>query len=386
MEEMLFAMRIETDTKGPSIFEEVKSYLSENNIPMENIIACATDGATSVVDRYRGFIAHLKRIIPSIFTIHCVIHREHLVAKNLGGHLNLSFSVVIKAVNFIKSHALQDRLFRQLCEENDEDFQTLLLHTEVRWLSKGNCLQRFVTLWDTKVSFMSDKEHGERLVDAKADIFYLADIFQKLNLLNKTLQGKNSNLVDCKEAIVSFLKNLEVYCHNMGRQEFLQFPNLKMIAEALKDDDLTVYVKRLKQIHKDMQERFNDLLNLGIPDWILNPFEVQLTQVEAEIQESLIDLQSDITARHQFSQFQKDFWIKSDLPNKFTTLWEKAQSFFIAFPSTYLVDSGFCKVVFWTKSRNRIDIATRGDLRLSLSNLEPDIMKLAEKHQPQGSH
>ncbi|XP_076315768.1 protein FAM200C-like [Tachypleus tridentatus] len=105
MEEM-FARRIRTDTMGLSIFEEVKSYLSENNIPMENITACATDGAVFIVGRYRGFISHLTRVIPSVFTIHCVIHRKHLVTKNLGGRLSLSFSVVIKAVNFIKSHDL----------------------------------------------------------------------------------------------------------------------------------------------------------------------------------------------------------------------------------------------------------------------------------------
>lgn len=84
-------------------------------------------------------------------------------------------SVFIKAVNFIKSHTLQ------LCEENNKDFQILLLHIEVRWLSKENCLQHFVTLWDTIISFMSDKEHNEQHVD----MFYLADVFQKLNLLNK---------------------------------------------------------------------------------------------------------------------------------------------------------------------------------------------------------
>ncbi|XP_076372847.1 SCAN domain-containing protein 3-like [Tachypleus tridentatus] len=126
MEEMLFARRIKTDTRGMYIFEEVKIYLSENNIPLEDIIACAIDRAASVVGRYREFIAHLKSVIPSAFTIHFVIHREHLVAKNLEGCLNLSLLIVIKAVNFINSHALQDRLFRQLCEEND--FRTLLLH------------------------------------------------------------------------------------------------------------------------------------------------------------------------------------------------------------------------------------------------------------------
>ncbi|KFD45658.1 hypothetical protein M513_13461 [Trichuris suis] len=62
------------------------------------------------------------------------------------------------------------------------------------------------------------------------------------------------------------------------------------------------------------------------------------------------------------------------------------QTFFIAFPSTYLVGCGFSKAAALTKSRNRMDVATRGDLRLSLSNLQPDIMKPAKKCQPQGSH
>ena len=107
-------------------------------------MACVADGAASMVGRYRGFIAHLKSVIPSVFTIHCIIYWEHLVSKNLGGHLNISVSVIIKSVNLMKSHTLQDRLFWQLCEENNEDFQDVVLHTEVSWLSKGNCLQNLV--------------------------------------------------------------------------------------------------------------------------------------------------------------------------------------------------------------------------------------------------
>ena len=39
-----------------------------------------------------------------------------------------------------------------------------------------------------------------------------------------------------------------------------------------------------------------------------------------------------------------------------------------------------------SKARNRLDIVKRGDLRLSLTSIEPNIKKLVEKHQPQGSH
>ncbi|KFD61997.1 LOW QUALITY PROTEIN: hypothetical protein M514_25807 [Trichuris suis] len=129
VEEMLFARRIRTDTKGASIFGEIRGYFEENGITMENIDngRCCLYGRT---------------VVPSVYTIHCVVHREHIVSKKLGLRLNHSLSLVIQVVNFIKSHALQNHLFRQLCEENGEDFDTLLLHTEVTWLFKGNCLQR----------------------------------------------------------------------------------------------------------------------------------------------------------------------------------------------------------------------------------------------------
>lgn len=151
-------------------------------------MACATDGAASMVGRYRGFIAHLKAAVPDVFCMHCVVHRQHLVAKKLGGRLHDSLAVVIKAVNFIKSNSLQDRIFQQLCEDNDEDFTQLLMHTEVRWLSKGNCLRRFVTLWESIVLFFIDKQLGEQIIHSKCDIFYLSDIFEKMNSLNKQLR------------------------------------------------------------------------------------------------------------------------------------------------------------------------------------------------------
>ncbi|CAH1973654.1 unnamed protein product [Acanthoscelides obtectus] len=87
-------------------------------------------------------------------SIHCVLHRQHLVAKNLSVRLHESLHLVIDAVNRIRSNALNTRLFAQLCEENDEHFHQLLLHTEVRWLSKGLCLTRFFALFETILEFL----------------------------------------------------------------------------------------------------------------------------------------------------------------------------------------------------------------------------------------
>ena len=127
----------------------------EKSIPLTNIISCATDGAPSMVGRHCGFLSYLKNAVPKVLTVHCVIHQRHLVAKNLSEKLHESLSTVITAVNKIKANALNSWLFHQLCIENDEDFQCLLLHTEVRWLLKGNCFKRFYTLFNSVLDFFS---------------------------------------------------------------------------------------------------------------------------------------------------------------------------------------------------------------------------------------
>ena len=115
-----------------------------------------------------------------------MIHQQILVAKNLSEKLHESLSTVITAVNKIKENALNSRLFHQLCIENDE-WQCLLLHTEVRWLLKGNGLKRFYTLFNSVLDFFlqeSNIEFYDKLKSSKTDIAYLTEIFSKFNEVN----------------------------------------------------------------------------------------------------------------------------------------------------------------------------------------------------------
>jgi hypothetical protein len=114
VQDLLFARELRKDTKGESIFHVVEQFFKEKYIPLTNICTCATGGAPSMTGSYRGFVAYLKRQVPNILAIHCVIHRQHLVAKHLSVRLHNSLSTVINAVNTIKCHALNDRLFREL--------------------------------------------------------------------------------------------------------------------------------------------------------------------------------------------------------------------------------------------------------------------------------
>ncbi len=66
-----------------SIFPAVKSWFDEKEIPLENLVSCATDGAASMVGRHKGFITYSKRVCPEIIIVRCIVHQYHLVAKNI---------------------------------------------------------------------------------------------------------------------------------------------------------------------------------------------------------------------------------------------------------------------------------------------------------------
>jgi len=107
-------------------------YLQEQNISLEHSTAVATDGAPAMVSRYRGFATLLKQKVPHMVTVHCVLHRTHLVAKKLSGELHEALMICIRSINKIKTHPLSSRVFAKLCERNDETANQLFMHTEVR--------------------------------------------------------------------------------------------------------------------------------------------------------------------------------------------------------------------------------------------------------------
>ena len=55
-----------------------------------------------MIGRHPGFIAHLKRVVPNVFSIPCEIHRQHLIAKHLTADLHQSLQIVITTTNTIK--------------------------------------------------------------------------------------------------------------------------------------------------------------------------------------------------------------------------------------------------------------------------------------------
>ncbi|CDW59998.1 WAP domain containing protein, SLPI-like [Trichuris trichiura] len=334
VQEMLFAKELITDTRGELIFLVLRGFYEEKEIALLNITAVATDGTPAMMGRQRGFIAHLKQVVPDIVAVHCVIDREHLAAKRLNDRLNSSLQLVINAISKIKSNPLSDRLFRQLCEESDSEYKRLLQHTEERWLSRGACLTRFFCLFEAVVEF---------------SLPTTMPCFNEMNLL----QGDELNLITTRAAVCGFVRKLPLFRRDLARRELGQFPNLCAFQEKMeiKDDNVEAYCHYLDMLHHDPSAR---------------------------IQEELVELQANEELKVKFSKNgHQAFWLQRGIAASHAGLWNIARKLLLAFPSTYLAERGFSVVAdLLTKKRNRLQIAKRGDLRLRLTNFKPNVQKL----------
>jgi hypothetical protein len=87
----------------------------------------------------------------------CIIHRKALAAKEIAPEFKKVLQDVVAVVNFISSRALISRLFSKLCKAMGSDYDKLLLHAEVRWLSRGRILRILVQLKGELKSFLTEE-------------------------------------------------------------------------------------------------------------------------------------------------------------------------------------------------------------------------------------
>ena len=123
--------------------------------------------------------------------------------------LKIVLEQCVKMINYIKSRPLKSRFFSKLCQALEAKYESLLLHTEVRWLSRGKVLYRMLELKDEmKMFFEQDKNYDfVHLLQDKiwcTKLAYLSDIFVIFNNINSCIQGPNENILNSTDKLVGF--------------------------------------------------------------------------------------------------------------------------------------------------------------------------------------
>uniref|UniRef100_A0A1A8L2L2 Uncharacterized protein n=1 Tax=Nothobranchius pienaari TaxID=704102 RepID=A0A1A8L2L2_9TELE len=356
-EELLTLLPLQTTTRGVDIYNAVKSFLVEK-IPLEKLVSLTTDGAPAMIGRHPGFIAHCKgdTDFPTFLHYHCIIHQQAICSKVTG--FERVMTPVVKIINSIRSKAKQHRIFKVLLEELSAEYGDLLLHTGIRWLSRG---RKFMQSKGEDISLLED-------IEWILDLAFLTDITGKLNHLNCELQGKGKTVADMISAVNAFKAKMNIFSVHLQKERVLHFPSAQSVlngnASASETFDKVVdkYSEVINRLGQEFENRFRDFDQLEpCVSFISNPFvQVEIAciaeQLSAtfslnagEVEIEITTLQNDLHLKSH--QSEPNFWCLEDT-EKYKGVCTAAMKVACMFGSTYLCESAFSDMNF-IKSKHR---------------------------------
>ncbi|CAG9833212.1 unnamed protein product [Diabrotica balteata] len=186
--------------------------------------------------------------------------------------------LVVKIVNKIRAQALQRRLFRTLANEVDCQYGDLLLHSEVRWLSRGRLLKRFNDVLSGIVQFFKQPDEPTPELENSIwlrDFGFLVDITEKLNELNLQLQGRDKELAEMISDIKAFIKKLEFWEQNVINSDSKHFPILseKISQNPLEPHDNKYHVEVIATLKSNFKSRFKNYNEMAlVAQFVVSPF------------------------------------------------------------------------------------------------------------------
>ena len=120
-EDILCALLLPKNTTASKLFKAVNNCFIKKLINWLFCVGVCTDGAAATIGRLSGLTVRVKEVAPECEATHCVIHREVLVSRKISPELHSVFTDAVIMINLIKAHALNTRLFEQICEDMDAE-------------------------------------------------------------------------------------------------------------------------------------------------------------------------------------------------------------------------------------------------------------------------
>ena len=407
-EDLLGLMPLETNTRGEDIYEVIKEMLTKRKINLKQVVSVTTDGAPAMVGREKGAVARMKQDNPDLIAYHCIIHQTVLCAILCEGFAEI-MNTTMKLINFLRaSSSVQHRLLREFLKETEADANDLLLHNNVRWLSKGNALGRFWSIRKEIAAFLQQLKSQKATQFAnflqdkhKMDVVaFLVDITGHLNELNLKLQGQKNSVCDLMKNVRSFQMKLNIFTEDL-QGECEHFPQMREQIQG--EGDISPYVGFIDKLIGNFSQRF-DSFKLGHQLLLLieNPFlireirgfskEVQQTFKWAHpgsLQLELADLQADIALREHFEATDSaTFWLQIVPETMFPCLTKIALHTLTMFGSTYSCETAFSTMnIIKTKYRSRLtNEHLHMSMRMALTPFKPRFKLLAGQLHAHFSH
>uniref|UniRef100_A0A3B5BNZ8 HAT C-terminal dimerisation domain-containing protein n=1 Tax=Stegastes partitus TaxID=144197 RepID=A0A3B5BNZ8_9TELE len=332
--ELLCLLPLKGHTAGEVFFDKI--FFQDNGLDKTRVCMLVTDGAPSMTGKVSGLTAlHFKISSIAFFASCCLTFPHH----------------------------------------------DLLLHDDIRCLSKGKSLERFCALKEEITVFLHDSKqkkaeaHLNRIMDTDfmADVCFLSDLFTHLNRLNLGLQGKEKTIIDLEEQTHAFPAKLELFAADLSSGRMLHFPTLHKCITPTAPVTLTGWP--LTPYRGDAFYQRPIFCSCYRRQSASKAVVPSIDEVQFILE--LVDMQSSLSLPEELrTNGAIKFWSDINVhqfPNLLIVLSDKA--FLLPFTTTYMCEKGFSSLAaIKTKSRSRMD--AEPDLRLQLTTMEPDITAL----------
>ncbi|KAK3519988.1 hypothetical protein QTP70_010128 [Hemibagrus guttatus] len=341
-EEFVELVPMTDTTTAADIFTALVGALDRVGVDWSRAVSLATDGAPSMTGRKAGVGTKFREKVQTanggrdFWTFHCILHQEALCCKSL--KMDNVMEVVVRTVNFIRSRGLNHRQFDSLLREKDHNYG-LSYHTEVRWLSRGAVLRRFFDLREEIKQFMERK--GKPVLEFQStewmqDFAFMVDVTEHLNNLNKMLQGRSKVVTQYYDSICAFKLKLSLWETQLAGGDAAHFPCLKDVCTTQHAADMKRFKYKITGLVREFEQRFQIFGELEKDFKVFrSPFTVNASDLPANIQLEIIDLQCDSDLKGKFAAAGLDTFYQHLLPG-YPNLTALAAKVLCMFGTTYL--------------------------------------------------
>lgn len=302
-EEMLTMVALHGNVKGNTIFDVVNQELS-SFADKNKFCSVCTDGAKVMVGKKEGFVGYLLKNGFNLYVFHCIIHQQALFTKNL--NLLATMQVAIKVINKIRGghNSLTHRKFKNFLDEIDAEYGDLLMHTEVRWLSKGRCLDRLFNLRKEVLLYFESnpsEDTKDLLKNFKDNNFlqnfaFLTDMTELINQLNLQLQGRNKNIFELVFAVQQFKIKIDLLISQLKNSNLISLKRTSEIFQEFSSSNITEYVSVLENLLRNYSSRFHDFNKIeNMIELHDNPLLCNIENQTNDIKEELLKMRADLT-------------------------------------------------------------------------------------------
>ncbi|XP_023310301.1 zinc finger protein 862-like [Anoplophora glabripennis] len=172
------------DGTSEALFTSIIKLFHEHEIPYYNIIAFASDGASTMMGRVSGVQAKFKEVAPNIYVQVCLCHALHLCSSSATKKLPDVIEQFVRDIYSYFAHSSKRLSELAECQVFAEERPHKMLYaSQTRWLSIKAVADRILDHWNSLILFFQRAVLEDNLPNARSILNALRNPVYKLYIL-----------------------------------------------------------------------------------------------------------------------------------------------------------------------------------------------------------